>query len=197
MSGEKTKFWRRLLLSETLADKNKSHKIAYIAVFVAFNVAVNAIGSIPLGFMQLSLTMFISVLTGIILGPIFGFSACFLGDTVGFFINSGGYLWTPWVGLSMGLAAVIGALVMNGIRWRFEGAWCVKLALVCLLTFLICTFAINTTAGYFLWNSGGWSYWKFVGIRLSGQVWVNILNYVLLFIALPVLTKVGLKVKIQ
>ena len=187
-----------MLYSNLLFDKKKSHKIAYVALFTALNVAVNAMGSIPLGFIQISLTFYLSVLTGIIIGPIFGFTACFMGDTLGFIINGGGYTWTPWVGLSMGLAAVLGGLIMNGVPWKFKGAWCVKLSLVCLLSFLLCTYAINTTAGYFLWNSGGWSYWKFVAIRLSGQIWVSLFNYGLLFASLPALQKIKpLKLKIQ
>ena len=196
--NKRSALWRRLVFSPTLAGKNKSHTIAYIAIFVAINVAVNAIGSVPLGFIQISLTIFVSVLTGIIIGPIFGFVSCFLGDTLGFFMGASGYAWTPWVGLSTAMAALIGGLVMNGIRWRFRGAWCVKLAFACTLTFLVWTWAINTTAGYFLWNSGGWSYWTFVGIRLGGQVWVSLLNYVFLFIAVPALGKIKpLKVDIR
>ena len=198
MEQEKKRRLKVLLLSALLVDKKKSSRIAYVALFTALNVAVNVLGSFPFGFIQISLTTYISVLTGIIIGPLRGFVACFVGDTLGFIINSAGYMWTPWVGISTGLAALLGGLIMNGIPWKFKGAWCIKLVLTFVLTFLLCTYAINTTAGYFLWNSGSWSYWKFVTIRLSGQICVSVLNFVFLFVSLPILQKIKpLKVKIQ
>lgn len=98
---EKKNKWREILFSKTLVEKGASHKIAYVAICVALNVIVNAAASIPLGFVQFSLTLFVSALTGILIGPLFGFAACFLGDTLGFFISGYG-AWTPWMGMSMG-----------------------------------------------------------------------------------------------
>lgn len=56
-----------------LADKKRSAKIAYVAIFVALNIVVNAVTSIPLGIVQFSFTILVTSLTGIILGPFFGF----------------------------------------------------------------------------------------------------------------------------
>ena len=69
-------------------EKSGSHRIAYIAVMTAFSVIANMFFEFKLAETQFSLTLAISALTGIILGPIFGFSACFLGDLVGFLYNS-------------------------------------------------------------------------------------------------------------
>ena len=80
----KTGFCKRLLLSPTLAEKNKSHKIAYIAVMTAFIVVANMFFEFKLAETQFSFTLVISALTGMIIGPLFGFAACFLGDLVGF-----------------------------------------------------------------------------------------------------------------
>ena len=52
-----------------LADKKRSAKIAYVAIFVALNIVVNAVTSIPLGIVQFSFTILVTSLTGIILGP--------------------------------------------------------------------------------------------------------------------------------
>ena len=202
MSGEKTKFWRRLLLSETLADKNKSHKIAYIAIMTALNIAVNALASLPLGFEILSLTILSSVLTGILIGPLFGFAACFIGDTLGFMIGAGGANgWTPWIGLATAMMALIAGFLFNGLRWKLKGAWAIKLALIGLITFLVCTVGINTTAMYFLWYSKTFSSWgEFLIFRLLSpiQIMNNLLNYGLLFAVLPTLGKIKpLKISID
>ena len=41
MSKKELKTWQKLLLSETMAGKSDSHRIAYIAVFTAFCVVSN------------------------------------------------------------------------------------------------------------------------------------------------------------
>lgn len=197
MQEKQIKPWQRLLFSETLAKKNKSHKIAYIAVFVALNVVVNAVASIPLGFVQFSLLIFISVLTGVLIGPLFGFSACFIGDTLGYIIGNGGSNgWTPWIGLATAMMALIAGFIMNGLRFKFKGFWVVKLLLVCVLTFLVSTVAINTTAMYVMWYKNSFSsWWEFLIVRLfvQGQIWNSLFNYALLFIAVPALEKLKLR----
>ena len=197
MSGEKTNAWRRLLLSETLADKNKSHKIAYIAVFTALAVVMNTFFEFKMMDTQFSFTIVTSALTGIVIGPVFGFVACFLGDLVGFLYHSAGFAYMPWIGLSMGLTAVIAGLIMNGIPAKNLWFRALKLGAVCVLTFLICTVAINTTAFWILYSKV--DYWTYLCSRLfvQGQIWNSIFNYVLLFIVLPILGKIKqLRIKI-
>ena len=151
MSEQKRSVWGRLLFSETLAGKKETHKIAYIAVMTAFAVIVNMFFEFKLAETQFSFTLAASILTGILLGPIFGFTACFLGDLVGFLYNSAGFMYMPWVGISLGVAAVISGIIFN---IRFEKKWAVyaKLALVCGVTFILCTVAINTTAFWLLYS---------------------------------------------
>ena len=197
MLGEKTNAWRRLLLSETLADKNKSHKIAYIAVFTALAVVMNTFFEFKLMDTQFSFTIVTSALTGIVIGPVFGFVACFLGDLVGFLYHSAGFAYMPWIGLSMGLTAVIAGLIMNGIPAKNLWFRALKLGAICVLTFLICTVAINTTAFWILYSKV--DYWTYLCSRLfvQGQIWNSIFNYVLLFIVLPILGKIKqLRIKI-
>ena len=197
MSGEKTNAWRRLLLSETLADKNKSHKIAYIAVFTALAVVMNTFFEFKMMDTQFSFTIVTSALTGIVIGPVFGFVACFLGDLVGFLYHSAGFAYMPWIGLSMGLTAVIAGLIMNGIPAKNLWFRALKLGAVCVLTFLICTVAINTTAFWILYSKV--DYWTYLCSRLfvQGQIWNSIFNYVLLFIVLPILGEIKqLRIKI-
>lgn len=71
--------WKRILFSATLAEKNGSHKIAYIAVMTAFVVVANMFFEFKLADTQFSLTLVVSALAGIVIGPLFGFVACFFG----------------------------------------------------------------------------------------------------------------------
>ncbi len=191
--------WQRLLFSKTLAEKSASQKIAYIGVMTAFSVVANMFFEFKLADTQFSLTIFVSALTGILIGPIFGFIACFLGDLVGFLYHSAGYAYMPWIGLSMGLTALLAGVIMtfwkgNGKRWFMY----LKLGAVCVAVFVLCTVAINTTAFWLLYSKV--TYGKYLVTRLfvQGQIWNSLFNYALLFIALPILNRVKpLKISIE
>ena len=190
--------WKELLFSKTLAKKNTSHKIAYIAVITAFVVIANMFFEFKFADTQFSLTIVISALAGILLGPIFGFAACFLGDLVGFLYNSAGFMYMPWIGLSMGLTALIAGFVLNGIPAKNKWGLYVKLGAVCVSTFLICTVAINTTAFWILYAKV--DYWTYLITRLfvQGQIWNSLFNFLLLFIAVPTLQRIKpLKIQIS
>ena len=190
--------WEKVLLSETMAGKGDSHKIAYIAVFTAFCVVSNMFFEFKLAETQFSLTLFLSALTGIIIGPVFGFVACFLGDLVGFLYHSAGFAYMPWIGLSLGVTSMIAGLIVNGLR--SERAWFlyVKLALVCLLSLTICTVLINTTAFWLLYSKVDYMTYLVSRLFVQGQIWNCLVNYVLLFISVPALANIKpLKIKIS
>ena len=199
MSNREVSRWKEVLFSKTLAKKGKAHKIAYIAVMTSLCVVANMFFEFKLADTQFSLTIVISALTGILIGPIFGFAACFLGDLVGFLYHSAGLMYMPWIGLSMGLTAALAGFIVNGCKGEKACFLYIKLALVCLLNFLLCTVAINTTAFWILYSKGKVDYFTYLCSRLflQGQIWNSILNYVLLFIALPILGKIKqLRIKI-
>ena len=199
MSEKVKSGWKKLLLSETLVGKRDSHKIASIAVMTAFSVVANMFFEFKLAETQFSLTLLVSFLTGIIIGPLFGFVACFLGDLVGFLYHSAGFIYMPWIGLSLGVTAAISGLLVNG--WRSKRAWFlyVKLGLACLLSLALCTVLINTTAFWLLYNPKV-SFWTYLVSRLfvQGQIWNCLVNYALLFLCLPSLARVKpLKIKLN
>ena len=109
---------KRLLFSDIIYDSTHTQKLAYIAVMTALCVVCNMFFEFKLADTQFSLTIFFSALTGMVIGPLFGFVACFLDDLVGFLYNSGGFMYMPWIGLSMGLVALISGLVMNCIEFK-------------------------------------------------------------------------------
>ena len=179
------------LLSETMQGKNDSHRIAYIAVFTAFCVVSNMFFEFKLAETQFSLTLFLAMLTGIIIGPLFGFVACFLGDLVGFLYHSAGFAYMPWIGVALGLSAMLTGFIVNGIR--SEGRFClvIKMVLCCVLTFAVCTVGVNTTAFWLLYAPKV-DYGTYLVSRLlvQGQIYNSLVNYALFCIAVPTLTRI-------
>ena len=192
-SGLKERFFS----SPTLQGQSQSRKIAYVAVLTALIATANMFFEFKFADVQFSLTIFISALVGLVIGPVFGFCACFLGDLVGFLYNSGGFAYMPWIGISMGLVAFISGVVV-GVKSERGWFLYVKLTLVCISTFLICTVAINTTAFWLLYSKV--DYWTYLTTRLfvQGQIWNSLVNYALLFFAVPALNRVKpLKIRIK
>ncbi len=179
------------LISPLLLTKNRTHQIAYVAVTTAFIIVANMFFEFKFIDTQFSLTLTISALSGILLGAAPGFVACFLGDLVGFLYHSSGYPYMPWIGVAMGMAAVITGLIFHAIPKNGKGWLYVKVAIASLLIFAVCTVAINTTAFWFLYSKGKVPYFTYLISRIfiQGQIWNSIFNTVLLFISAPVLYK--------
>ena len=76
---KREKNWKEIWLSKLLVGANDSRKIAYVAVTTALMVVVNMFFEFKLAETQFSFTLLASMVAGTVLGPIFGFCACFLG----------------------------------------------------------------------------------------------------------------------
>lgn len=189
MSKTSKSSWQELLFSKTILRKSKAHKIAYVAVMTALTVVAN-VYEIPAGANQFSLTLAVSILTGILIGPLFGFTAGFLGDVIGFLYNpKGDYLLA--MSFSMGLAALIAGFIVNGMSSEGK-TWViyVKLAIVCLSTFLYCTVAINTTVLWYRYSKTDYRTYLIARLFAQGQIWNSCVNYLFVFIAIPALKRI-------
>ncbi len=204
---EKKIWWKRILFSPTILSKNESRKIAYIAMLTAFSMVAN-IYDIPLtSDNKISLTIVVSLLTGLILGAVFGFGACVLGDFIGFLMRPG-QIYMPWVGLSTGMFAFLTGVIFYAVPSRKKWAFWLKLFVICLVTFVVCTVCINSV-GFYFYNKkmgfstavldyvsqkfgGGVSFWSYIIYRLvfKWQIFYSLLNYILFFIAVPALRRV-------
>lgn len=96
--------FKRTLFSELILTGSAGRRIAYVAVVTALSVVANMFLEFRLLDIQFSLTIVVSALAGILLGPVCGFAACYIGDFLGYVYNSWGQLYMPWVGLSTGMA---------------------------------------------------------------------------------------------
>ncbi len=194
----------KFIFSRFLSGKSHSQKIAYIGLVTAINVVFNSFFEFKMLDTQFSFTITISAITGIILGPISGFVSCMLADFIGYLINSAGYIYMPWVGLSTGVLALCAGLIFV----KNNNKVFVKTALICVCSLFLCTILINSTGFYFYNMKMGFStavldyvneffgsnvsYLAYVCYRLifKLQILVSIFNFVLLFLIIPVLKKI-------
>ena len=206
--------WKRLLFSDVLVGKSAAKKIAYVGVSAALCIATNMF-EIKFATVQFSFTIFSSVLAGILIGPLFGFCAVFLGDGIGYLYNSMGYPYYWWVALSCATMALISGLTM-AIPLRFKGSVYFKLAFICALVLAVCSAGINSAGMYYIGLNlympknvaqaiaerfgGEWSFGAYLIIRffLLGQIYNSLVNYALLFVTVPVLKAIKpLKIDIR
>ncbi len=186
---KKGNYWKRLCFG-SIWKKRSTQRLAYIAIFAALNIVINRL-SLPLGAVQFSFSSFFAALTGVIIGPVFGFISAYMGDLVGFFIGASTYAYSPWIGIATAMFAfIVGGMVY--VLPAGTKAWLyAKLAIGCLLSFFVCSVAINSTYLYFLLYSS-MDYWEFLLIRffVQGQIWNSLMNYALLFVCVPALNSI-------
>ena len=185
-STGKKLYWQRLCFG-SVWKKSSTQKLVYISVFAALNIVINCL-SLPLGVVQFSFSSFFAALSGVMIGPFFGFLAGFIGDLIGFFVSASTYAYTPWIGVSTGMYAFIFGLTVYGLPAKSKAWLYIKLAISCVTSFLFCSIAINSTYLYLVWYSA-MDFWGFLVVRffVQGQIWNSLVNYALLFIAVPAL----------
>ena len=71
-------FWKRTLFSSILIEKSRAQKLAYAGVAAALCIVSN-IFEFKFATVQFSFTVFTSILAGILIGPLLGFAAVFIG----------------------------------------------------------------------------------------------------------------------
>ena len=183
-------FWKKLFFSPFILKATRARKIAYIAIMIALSIVGNMFFEFKLGVVQYSFTTLISALIGVLLGPISGFIACFIGDGVGFIANPFG-AYTPWIGLATGLIAFISGAIIHLIKNEKAYTIYIKLAIVSILTFLICSVGINATFLWKVWYNE-MSYVEFLIYRYIalGQLFVSAINYAMTFAIITVLKRI-------
>lgn len=200
-------FLQKLSFSPLLVNKTTAKKIAYIAVITSVLTVGNTFLEIKFSDVQFSLTLFLSAVAGILLGGLSGFAAAFIADAIGFMISSWGFIYMPWVGLSSATTALVSGLIFYFVKMNFKGGIYIKLALISLLSFILCTVGINTT-GFYFYNyymgfstavldyvsnvfGGDISYFAYLVYRLifKGQIFNCIFNYALIIAVLPLILK--------
>ena len=174
--------YKRVAFSPLTADKTRAKKIAYLGLATAFSVIANTFFELKLGAVQYSFTIAVCALLGVLMGTGYGFIVCFIGDGIGFALHPFG-VYLPWVGLSNGMIAFLAGLLLANLQIE-QKVWdrYARIALFCLLSFVICTVGITNTAFFFLYSKGV-TYWTYFISRffIQGQIWSCLVNYACVF----------------
>ncbi len=197
------KWYQKLLFSPMLVKKHATHKIAYLGLTTALLTVCNAFLEIKFVDVQFSVTLFVSAISGIILGAGGGFFACLLGDALGFMLSSWGYMYMPWVGLTSAVTSLFAGVIFYFLKCNFKGGLYVKLTFICILSLIVGTVLINST-GFYIYNDkmgfttsfnsyvssrfgGNTTYIAYVFYRLffKGQIFNCLFNYALIFLITP------------
>ena len=190
-SSKKTHpLWQRLLFSDLLLGGSRAKTVAWIGVMTALCIVTN-IFELKFATIQFSFTVFTSILAGIVLGPLPGFCAVFLGDGIGYLV----------------MTAAVAGLVMR-IPIKCRGSIFIKLALISVLTFFLCSVGINSTGMYYIGLKiffpanvsemvasrfgGRFDFGIYLVIRyfFLFQIVNSAINYALLFAAVPALNAI-------
>ena len=201
---------KKLFFSELLLNSSRTKKIVYIALLTAFSVVTNMFFEFKFFDVQFSFTIIVSAIIGGLIGAVPAFLACMLGDFLGYVYSSWGYVYMPWVGLSTGMIAFIAGIIINGVNIKVKGEIYIKLVLVCVISFLVCTVGINSTGFYFYNRAMGFSkavldyvaerfggsevsYFAYVAYRLifKLQLLNCIVNYAVLIAVYPLIIKIN------
>lgn len=152
--------FKNLVFSKFISQKSDGQKIAIIGLITTLNFIANSFLEFKTFDVQFSFTILFACLTGIIIGGVSGFFSCFIADLLGYILNSWGYVYMPWVALSTGTFALISGFLFSKNSKKLV----LKIILLIVLSFSICTIFINSTGFYF--------YNKYMGFSTA------VLNYV-------------------
>lgn len=177
------------LFTKTFMGLSGGKKVAYLAVFTAIAVAVNAISIDITPVFKLTFTYIVGFLSGCLFGPIGGFAVMFIGDAIGGLIA--GFVPNPIIGVGTGLIGLIPGVIVPYIRCNFVA----RLILSFVLCALICTLGINAYGTFLFVASKYTSYWVYLVTRLP-QLAVVLVNAFLSYFAVKLLNRSGIRFKI-
>ena len=185
-------FVKRLLLAVYLYKRKPTYVIALMGMLMALSIVVNVVEPFKFADTQFSFTIAAMAFVGFAAGPVAGFVIGFFGDLVGFLINSGGYAYYPWVGISTGLFAFFAGLISMRKANKLWVSY-VKIAVYAVVTFVVCTIFINSSFMYLTYYKGTLGFFGYVWLRVFVQFQFlnSLFSYAIIFIMYTVIKKVG------
>lgn len=117
---------------------NVTQRISYVSMFIALCTAVNVL-QISTSFAQFSLVASVACLSGVLLGPLDGFTVAFVGDLIAAIIAPLG-IYSPIIGLGTGLFGLIPGLIFSYIKLNDN----LKVVISYIATFILSSIVLNT-----------------------------------------------------
>lgn len=178
------------MFTKTFMELPAAKKIAYLAVFTAIAVAVNAVSIDVLPTFKLTFTYTVGFLSGSLFGPIGGFAVMFIGDAIGGLIS--GFVPNPVIGVGTGLIGLIPGIIVPYVKCNFV----LRLILCYILCSLFCTLGINSYGTFLIVGAKYSSYWAYLVTRFP-QLAVGLVNTFITFWGVKLLNRSGIRFKIS
>lgn len=156
-------------------------KVTLFAVFVALCALAN-IFDIELSVSEkLSLVLTVCLISGFINGMVGGFLTGFLGDAVGFLIKPSGNAYTPFIGIGMGFAGLIPAIIIFVYKKVThkkitEISALIITAISSVLVYVFVTCGINTFVIWKMYIAGKKTYKAYLISRMITQLPNSVAN---------------------
>ena len=178
------------MFTKTFVSLSSAKKVAYLAVFAAIAVAVNAFSIDLTAALKLSFTATVGYFSGALFGPVGGLAVMLVGDTIGCFIS--GYAPNPIISVGTVMLGVIPGLIMTYMR----GNMILKSIVSYILCFFVTTAFLNTL-GVYLMAARDVSFWSYMLTRLPVQVPVMAINAVVSVLLAKLLNRANTRFKIS
>lgn len=149
--------------------------IAYTAVLTAICALLN-IFTIQTAqkYFVISFTYIPAFIAGVMINPVAGFMTGFLGDLIGVLIRPLGP-YNPIISISSGLLGLIPGVIFQHFKLNNY----IKIVISFIVTFVICTAALNTYATFLIYGKGK-TFWVYLSLRLPWQSIVVAMNVVIM-----------------
>lgn len=179
------------MFTKTFIRLSAGKKIAYLAIFTAVMVLVNALSIDVTTEFKLSFTATAAFYVGSIFGGVGGFAVCAIGDVIGCFIS--GYPPNPLILIGTGCFGLIPGIIMTYFKCNFY----VKTIISFMLCLLVCTAGFNTLGIYFYYSSKSVPFFTYMLARLPVQVPVMVINCILSMFLVKCLNKTSIPFKVS
>lgn len=179
------------MFTKTFIGLSSGKKIAYLAVFSAVMVVVNAFSlDIPPS-LKISFTACAAFLTGAMFGPLGGFTIGCIGDVLGCLVI--GQTPHPLIMIASGMLGLIPGIIITYCKGNFY----VKSIVCFLLCFLVCTAGLNTFAIWFFFTKRSVSFFAYMLTRFPMQSAVMAINCALGIVLAKILNRTNIPFKIS
>ena len=171
--------------------KFSSKNIAYISLFAAISVIMNALTlTVPGSGIAISFTYIPNFLAGYFFGPGAGFLVGVLGDGLGCIIWPKG-AWLPLLTLSSGLMGAIPGVVRY---LPLKERWIILIAYV--TTYIVCSAGINTVTLWYAYAATKKTFWVYFVAKFPIGFLNMIANLVVNFMLMPTFNRIVVRQRV-
>ncbi len=179
------------MFTKSFMSLTAAKKIAYLAVFTAIAVVINAVSIDVTPSFKLSFTATVGFIGGSFFGPVGGFAVMLIGDVIGGFLA--GFVPNPIITLGTCMFGLIPGIIVPYCKWNLG----IKVVVCFVLCGLVSTMGLNAYGRYLFVGNKYTSYWAYLLIARVPQLAVTFANAFFSYLAAKLLNRSGIRFKIS